>query len=86
MSDGDSRRAHRAVSLMPKHKDFKKTHGGFPAVVYVKREENGSLRYFVCGEHAEDLPFEVGETAEVARYTFADHVKAKVKVVLGDDE
>ena len=67
-------------------KSFKKTHGGFPPVVYVKREGDGSLRYFVCGETAEDLPLAVGETAEVARYTFADHVQAKVKVVLGDDD
>lgn len=69
---------------MGARKQFKKTHGGFPAVVYVKREENGDLRYYLCGERPEQLPFEVGETAELARYTFAGHIKAEAKIVLGD--
>ena len=67
-------------------KQFKKTHAGFPPVIYVKREEDGGLKYFLCGERPEQLHFEVGETAEVARYTFADHVHAEAKVVFKGDK
>lgn len=68
------------------NKKFKKSHAGFPPVVYVKREEDGGLKYFLCGERPEQLPFEVGESAELARYTFADHVVAEAVIKLGDDE
>lgn len=64
-------------------KHFKKKHDGFPPVIYVKREADGGLKYFLCGEKPEELHFEVGEHAKVARYTFADTVDAEAKVVLG---
>lgn len=71
---------------MGTHKQFKKTHGGFPPMIYVKKEEDGKLSYFLCGERPEQLPFEVGETAEIGTYTFSGHVKAEAVIKLGDDK
>lgn len=67
-------------------KQFKKAHSGWPPIIYVKREEDGQLKYFVCGEKPEALPFHVGETADIGSYTFAGHVKAEAVVKLGDDK
>lgn len=67
-------------------KRFKKEHAGFPPVIYVKREHDGDLKFFMCGERPEQLAFAMGETAELARYTFCDHVKAEARIVLGDDK
>lgn len=74
------------AAKMGARKTFKKQHAGFPPVIYVKREQDGSLKYFLCGERPEQLHLEVGETAELARYTFCDHVHAEVKVVLKGDK
>jgi hypothetical protein len=66
-------------------KSFKKKHAGFPPLIYVKKESDGSTQYFVCGEDVTSLPFEVGEGAEVGLYTFNKHVHAEAVVKLGDD-
>lgn len=71
---------------MGARKTFKKLHAGFPPVIYVKREEDGGLKYFLCGERPEQLHFEVGERAELARYTFADNVTAEAVIKLGEDK
>jgi hypothetical protein len=71
---------------MGARKQFKKTHGGFPPTIYVKREENGEFKYFLCGERPEQLPFEVGETAEIGSYSFTGHMKAEAVIKLGDDK
>ncbi|HEY1216721.1 MAG TPA: hypothetical protein VGE93_24110 [Bryobacteraceae bacterium] len=76
----------REIISMGLRKDFKKQHHGFPPVIYVKREQDGGLKYFLCGERPEQLHFEVGEHAKLARYTFADNVDAEAVIKLGEDE
>jgi hypothetical protein len=67
---------------MPK----KTTHKGFPTVIYVRREEDGGLRYFTADTDPAVLMHGVGDRAQLARYTFADTVKASSEVRLGDDK
>ena len=71
---------------MGARKKFKQIHGGFPPLIYVKREQDGELKYFLCGERPEQLHFEVGETAMIGTYTFSGHVKAEAVIKLGDDK
>jgi hypothetical protein len=71
---------------MGARKHFKKTHGGWPPTIYVKRESDGTLKYFLCGERPEQLHFEVGEVADIATYSFNGHVKAEAVIKLGDDK
>lgn len=71
---------------MGARKKFKAAHAGWPPLIYVKKEEDGSFKYFVCTEKLERLPFEIGETADIGTYTFAGHVQAQGVIKLGDDK
>jgi hypothetical protein len=71
------------VSKHPKKS--KKSHGSFPAVIYVRKEQDGEFRYFMADKDPAVLMHGVGDSAKLARYTFADTVTASTEVKLGDE-
>lgn len=56
----------------------RKKHHGFPIVIYVRKEEDGSLKYFTADKDPEKLLHGAGDSAVLARYTIADRVNAKL--------
>lgn len=56
----------------------------WPEQVFLKREEDGSTRYFVCSENVNELGFEVGESATLARYVLLDTVTADAEITISE--
>jgi hypothetical protein len=64
----------------------KEPHGGFPTVIYVRREEDGELRYFTADKEPAELLHGAGDRAVLARYTYCDRVNAKLTVKMDKDD
>jgi hypothetical protein len=60
----------------------KKAKNDSPAVIYVRREEDGTCRYFLADKDPAMLMHNVGDRAHLARYTFSDVVEASTDVKL----